>query len=44
MELACAPGVTAVRDSKNPNGPILMFDRTKVASLLASLRGDRLNG
>jgi len=38
VEMACAPGVIAVRDSKNPTGPVLMFTRAEVLGLLAVVR------
>ncbi|MFC4051985.1 DUF397 domain-containing protein [Actinomadura syzygii] len=36
-ELASAPGVVAVRDSKNPDGPTLTMGRDEFAALLAAL-------
>lgn len=44
VEMACAPGVIAVRDSKNPAGPVLTFDRSTVLGLLAEVRRGRLDG
>ena len=38
VELACEPGVTAIRDSKNPSGPVLMFDRSEAVRFLTGLR------
>lgn len=32
------PGVVAVRDSKNPRGPVLVFSRTEWQTFLADLR------
>ena len=32
------PGVVAVRDSKNPDGPILTFSRDEWASFITRLR------
>ena len=32
------PGVVAVRDSKNPDGPVLIVSRYEWASFLTSLR------
>ena len=32
------PGVVAVRDSKNPDGPILTFSRDEWASFITGLR------
>jgi Domain of unknown function (DUF397) len=31
VELASAPGIVAVRDSKNPDGPMLTFHRSVFA-------------
>jgi hypothetical protein len=36
------PGVVAVRDSKNPDGPALVFDRDDFGSFLARVKADRL--
>jgi uncharacterized protein DUF397 len=35
VELAFPPVRVAVRDSKNPNGPVLFFPRTALDALLA---------
>lgn len=32
------PGIIAVRDSKNPHGPVLIINRDEWASFIASLR------
>ena len=32
------PGIVAVRDSKNPNGPVLIVSRDEWASFIAHLR------
>lgn len=44
VELACAPDVIAVRDSKNPTGPVLTFTRDTVMELLAEVRCGKLDG
>ena len=33
------PGIVAVRDSKDPDGPALVFSRADWAAFLAALRG-----
>lgn len=38
VELASAPGVVAVRDSKDPDGPKLLVGRDEFAALVASLK------
>ncbi|WP_396446996.1 DUF397 domain-containing protein [Actinomadura sp.] len=38
VELASAPGVVAVRDSKDPDGPKLLVGREEFAALVASLK------
>ncbi|TMQ94744.1 DUF397 domain-containing protein [Actinomadura soli] len=38
VEMASAPGVIAVRDSKDPDGPKLLVDRHEFAALVASLK------
>lgn len=43
VEVAMLPGVVAVRDSKDPEGPVLRFPGGAWERLLAGLRGDRLH-
>ncbi|MDL4814605.1 DUF397 domain-containing protein [Actinomadura opuntiae] len=38
IELASAPGVVAVRDSKDPHGPMLVVRRDEFAVLVTSLK------
>lgn len=38
VELAGLPGIVAVRDSKDPAGPALVFGRQAFANLLTQLR------
>jgi hypothetical protein len=38
VELASAPGVVAVRDSKDPEGPKLVVGRDEFAVLIAALK------
>lgn len=38
VELASIPGVIAVRDSKNPDGPQLIVGRDEFAVLVAALK------
>jgi Domain of unknown function (DUF397) len=38
------PGVVAVRDSKNPDGPVLIISRNEWARFISRLRGYRLTG
>ncbi|WUH99768.1 DUF397 domain-containing protein [Spirillospora sp. NBC_00431] len=38
VELASAPGLIAIRDSKNPNGPKLLIGRDEFAALVATLK------
>jgi hypothetical protein len=35
------PGVTAVRDSKNPEGPVLVFDRSAWAAFIGDVKAGR---
>ncbi len=42
VELACT--LTAMRDSKNPDGPVLRVGRTAVADLLAAVKGSEFGG
>jgi hypothetical protein len=44
VELACGPAVRAVRDSKNPAGPALLFDEHELTGFLSALRSDRFSG
>lgn len=39
VELASVPGVVAVRDSKDPDGPRLVVERRAFASLLGGIKG-----
>ncbi|MFF0521837.1 DUF397 domain-containing protein [Actinomadura nitritigenes] len=38
VELASAPGIIAVRDSKDPDGPKLVVGREQFATLMAALK------
>ncbi|TDB76906.1 DUF397 domain-containing protein [Actinomadura sp. KC216] len=38
VELASAPGLIAIRDSKNPDGPKLLIGRDDFADLVATLK------
>ncbi|KAB2386138.1 DUF397 domain-containing protein [Actinomadura montaniterrae] len=38
VELASVPGTVAVRDSKDPDGPRLVFDRRAFAEFLAGVK------
>ncbi|WP_433228123.1 DUF397 domain-containing protein [Actinomadura formosensis] len=38
VELASAPGIIAVRDSKNPDGPKLLIARDEFAALVTTLK------
>ncbi|HEU5032769.1 MAG TPA: DUF397 domain-containing protein [Spirillospora sp.] len=38
VELASLPGTVAVRDSKDPDGPRLVFNRHAFASFLTSVK------
>ncbi|TYK46007.1 DUF397 domain-containing protein [Actinomadura decatromicini] len=38
VELASAPGVVAVRDSKDPDGPRLLLERDAFIALIAALK------
>jgi hypothetical protein len=39
VEVACnLPGVVAVRDSKNPDGPVLIISRNEWARFISRLR------
>ena len=41
VELAFVGGVGAIRDSKNPDGPVLVGD---VGSLIAAIKAGRITG
>ncbi|TDC96547.1 DUF397 domain-containing protein [Actinomadura sp. 7K507] len=38
VELASAPGIIALRDSQDPDGPKLLLDRDEFATLVTSLK------
>ena len=38
VEVADLPGSTAVRDSKNPTGPVLVFPRAEWSTFTAGVR------
>lgn len=38
VELAVLPGIVAVRDSKNPNGPKLAFSRSAMRGFVAGVK------
>lgn len=38
VELAALPQAVAIRDSKNPTGPILTFNRTDLGALFTSIK------
>ncbi|TDD94350.1 DUF397 domain-containing protein [Actinomadura rubrisoli] len=38
VEMASVPGLVAVRDSKDPNGPKLIVTRSSFAALVAELK------
>ncbi|MBT2208448.1 DUF397 domain-containing protein [Actinomadura sp. NEAU-AAG7] len=38
VEMASAPGLVAIRDSKDPDGPTLVVSRDDFASLVSSLK------
>ncbi|WNV86599.1 DUF397 domain-containing protein [Umezawaea sp. Da 62-37] len=42
VEVATAPEWTAIRDSKNPNGPALRFLPHQFANMLNAAKTDRL--
>ena len=42
IEIAMRPGAVAVRDSKNPDGGLLMFSAAKWAAFLADVRRIRM--
>ncbi|KAA2258570.1 DUF397 domain-containing protein [Solihabitans fulvus] len=43
VEVAHVPGEAAVRDSKNPTGPVLSFARTELTSFLSAIKAGRLD-
>lgn len=43
VEIARASGVIAVRDSKNPDGPPLMFDRATMEAFVAAVKDNQHN-
>jgi hypothetical protein len=43
VEVATVPGVVAVRDSKNPAGGVLAFDRSDFADLVGRVRSGALD-
>jgi hypothetical protein len=44
VELACLDTATAVRDSKNPTGPVLSFGQAELASFFGAIKAGRLDG
>lgn len=43
VELACNPMINAVRDSKNPAGPVLIFSRNAVHEFLGAAQANKLH-
>lgn len=43
VELAGLPGVVAVRDSKDPGGPALVFSRSQWRAFLAGLKQEAVS-
>lgn len=43
MELACGTAWTAVRDSKNPEGPPLVFSRAAMEQFLAGVKASEFD-
>ncbi|GGM38117.1 hypothetical protein GCM10012275_06450 [Longimycelium tulufanense] len=43
VEVASASRCTAVRDSKDPNGPVLVFGQAAFTALLGSIKAGRLD-
>ncbi|WP_067815415.1 DUF397 domain-containing protein [Actinomadura kijaniata] len=39
VELAHVPGVVAVRDSKKPDGPVLLIERHEFRRITATIKG-----
>ncbi|MCP2169846.1 protein of unknown function (DUF397) [Goodfellowiella coeruleoviolacea] len=44
VELAHTGGMSAVRDSKNPAGPVLMFGPAELAAFLTAAKVGRFDG
>lgn len=44
VELALPADRVVVRDSKNPDGPVLAFGAEVAAAFLAAVKGGRFNG
>ena len=44
VEVAALPDGVAVRDSKDPSGPMLQFDRTAWASFIDGIRSGDFEG
>lgn len=44
VEVADLGAAVAIRDSKNPDGPKLIFSRRKMAAFAARLKSGRLDG
>lgn len=44
VDLALVPAALAVRDSKNPKGPLLTFPADRAAAFLAAVRSGRFDG
>jgi hypothetical protein len=44
VEVAQAPGVAAVRDSKNPTGPALVFAPAAFGAFLNTVKAGQLEG
>jgi Domain of unknown function (DUF397) len=42
VELASLSGSVGVRDSKNPTGPILTFDRAQLGRFLVRIKNDEI--
>ncbi|KAA2258813.1 DUF397 domain-containing protein [Solihabitans fulvus] len=44
VEVAHVPGVAAVRDSKNPSGPVLSFTQAELVGFLSAVKAHRFDG
>jgi len=44
VELAHVPGVVAVRDSKNPTGPVITFGVAELDGFLMAVKSGRFDG
>jgi hypothetical protein len=44
VEVASAPGLTAVRDSKNPTGPALVFAPAAFGAFINTVKAGQLDG